>query len=110
MKRLLLLGGEFRFDGGAILINFGMVIVSDASLELRRVTNETASERDPCRRDALCSRKIRGWEATRLADSRRRLQAPKSVGPVSVAIGVFAGKPADEVAVKKIKPKKRTTE
>jgi hypothetical protein len=103
MKRLRFLGCELGFDVGLVLVDFGMVIILDSSLELRWMANKSSHKRDAFGSDALGAWEIRRRQTARMPLARRSLETMKGINPIAMAIGILAGQPADEIAIDEIK-------
>jgi hypothetical protein len=103
MKRLRFLGCELGFDVRLVLVDFWMVIILDASLELRGMANESAYKRDAFGGDALGAWEIRRRQTLRMPLARRILKTMKGIDPIAMTIGVLACQPADKIAIDEVK-------
>ena len=98
MKQLRFLGCKLGFDVGFILVDLGMVVMLDPSLEFRWMACKGTYERDAFSGDVLSAREIRRRQTSRMTLARRILKTMESVNPIAMAIGMLACQPADEIA------------
>jgi hypothetical protein len=73
MERFLFFGCKFGFYFVTIVVDFGMVVIGDASLQFGWMTNESTGQRCSLCRDPLRSGIIRRWETARVAKTWWRL-------------------------------------
>jgi hypothetical protein len=105
MKGLFFLGCKFCFDVGPILIDFGMIIIRNACVDFRWVTNEVANKWHAFGSDALRSRLVRRREIARTTKIKGSLKTVKRIPPVAMPISIFTGEPTNEIAIDEIESK-----
>jgi hypothetical protein len=90
MKRFGFFRCKFCFNVVRVIVDLGMVVICDTSLELWWVADEVPNKRYSFCDYPLSSGKI-GWGQTaRVTQTRRILQALERVCPIPMAIGIFA--------------------